>query len=98
MQRRMKAENGMNTSTVTVIDFAGHDLARPECVLATASGRLYTSDRRGGVQVIEPDGSQRLIGASPALLPNGIALLRDGSFLIAVSGLSTPPLAMTTRM
>ena len=88
----------MNTSTVTVIDFAGHDLARPECVLATASGRLYTSDRRGGVQVIEPDGSQRLIGASPALLPNGIALLRDGSFLIAVSGLSTPPLAMTTRM
>lgn len=76
----------MSTSTMIEIDFVGRDLARPESVLTTASGRLYMSDRRGGVQVIEPDGSQRLIGAAPALMPNGIALLRDGSFLIANLG------------
>ena len=60
----------------------GSDLQRPECVLACASGRLYASDRRGGVACIEPDGRQRLIGRS-TLLPNGIALRRDGSFLVA---------------
>ena len=62
--------------------FVGSDLQRPECVLAGASGRLYASDRRGGVTCIEPDGTQRLIGRS-ALVPNGIALRRDGSFLVA---------------
>lgn len=65
--------------------FVGRDLARPECVLATATGRLFVSDRRGGVQAIDPDGAQRLIGTSH-LLPNGIALLRDGSFLVANLG------------
>ncbi len=60
----------------------GHDLSRPECVLACASGRLFASDRRGGgVMAIEPDGTQRLIGRS-TLVPNGIALRRDGSFLV----------------
>jgi sugar lactone lactonase YvrE len=62
--------------------FVAHDLRRPECVLACASGRLYTSDARGGVMTVAPDGSQRLIGNSE-LTPNGIALCRDGSFLIA---------------
>src|SRR5689334_19727384 len=64
----------------------GRDLARPECVLACASGRLYTSDKRGGIAVIEPDGAQRRIGDAPALMPNGIALGRDGSFLVANMG------------
>jgi sugar lactone lactonase YvrE len=60
----------------------GTDLQRPECVLACASGRLYASDRRGGVMSIAPDGTERLIGRSN-LTPNGIALRRDGSFVIA---------------
>ncbi len=67
------------------IDFYGSDLQRAECVLATASGRLFMSDQRGGVMAIAPDGSQRLIGTS-ALVPNGIALQRDGSFLVANLG------------
>ena len=63
--------------------FVGRDLARPECVLATAGGDLYVSDRRGGVTRIRPDGSQTLIGGRGTVLPNGIALDRDGSFLLA---------------
>ena len=67
------------------ITYVGHDLQRPECVLACASGRLYMSDGRGGVTTIAPDGEQRLIGKSD-VLPNGIALCRDGSFLVANLG------------
>ena len=68
------------------LSFVGHDLARPECVLACASGRLYASDKRGGIAVIEPDGRQRRLGDAPSLMPNGIALCRDGSFLVANMG------------
>jgi sugar lactone lactonase YvrE len=64
------------------ITFVASGLARPECVLATRRGDLYVSDKRGGVTQIAPDGAQRLIGGS-SLIPNGIALLRDGSFAIA---------------
>lgn len=72
--------------TEPALSFIGTGLRRPECVLATASGRLFASDERGGVQVIEPNGSQRLIGSVTGLVPNGIALDRDGSFLIANLG------------
>lgn len=67
------------------LSFFGHDLQRAECVLATANGSLFMSDKRGGVMAISAEGSQRLIGASD-LVPNGIALRRDGSFLIANLG------------
>ncbi len=73
----MRSETGLED-----VQFTGRDLARPECVLATRRGDLYVSDKRGGVTHIAPDGTQRLIGAS-SLVPNGIALLRDGSFAIA---------------
>ena len=55
------------------LSFVGHDLERPECVLACASGRLFVSDGRGGVTTIAPDGTQHMIGQS-SLVPNGIAL------------------------
>jgi len=58
----------------------GRDLARPECVLATRDGTLYVSDKRGGVTRIGADGQQRFFGQAH-IVPNGIALLRDGSFL-----------------
>lgn len=64
--------------------FLGSDLARPECVLASANGRLYASDWRGGVTVMEPDGTQWSLLARDEefnLRPNGIALLSDGAFL-----------------
>ncbi|WP_418320864.1 SMP-30/gluconolactonase/LRE family protein [Piscinibacter sakaiensis] len=66
-------------------DLVGDDLRRPECVLATAAGRLHVSDKRGGVTTIEPDGRQHLLGSS-AMVPNGIALQRDGGFLVANLG------------
>ncbi|MEO8347163.1 MAG: SMP-30/gluconolactonase/LRE family protein [Betaproteobacteria bacterium] len=68
----------------------GAGLQRPECVLATERGDLYTADWRGGVAHIHPDGRQSLYrcvlaGERPAR-PNGIALRRDGSFLFADLG------------
>jgi hypothetical protein len=72
------------------VRWAGQGLVRPECVLTTASGGIYTADWRGGVAHIKADGSQHLYTAPPmdgeALRPNGIALLPDGSFLMAHLG------------
>jgi len=72
------------------LGFVGSGLVRPECVLATATGDLFTADWRGGVAHVRPDGSQALYaGSGPdglALKPNGIALLRDGSFLLTHLG------------
>jgi sugar lactone lactonase YvrE len=74
--------------------FIGQGLVRPECVLATRAGALYTADWRGGVAMTCPDGRQQLFQAEPSgriaearpLRPNGIALCRDGSFLLADLG------------
>lgn len=72
------------------LSFVGSDLVRPECVLATAQGDLYTSDWRGGVAHRRADGTQQLYrGQLPdggELRPNGIALMADGSFLLAHLG------------
>ena len=72
------------------IEFTGSGLQRPECVLATRAGDLYAADWRGGVAHLRPDGSQTLYAASlpggRPLRPNGIALRRDGSFLLADLG------------
>jgi len=74
------------------LSFVGSGLVRPECVLATAGGDLYSADWRGGVAHLRPDGSQALYaGPGPdglALKPNGIALLRDGSFLLTHLGVA----------
>jgi len=76
--------------SLAALSFAGSDLQRPECVLTTASGALYTSDWRGGVARTLPDGSQKLFAArlpdGRPLKPNGIALRADGSFLLADLG------------
>jgi sugar lactone lactonase YvrE len=70
--------------------FLGSGLKRPECVLATGAGNLYTADWRGGVAVTAPDGTHTLYrGELPGnrpLRPNGIALRRDGTFLLADLG------------
>ena len=76
-------ETGLGASPE--IQFIGAGLQRPECILATASGKLFMSDRRGGIMVIAPDARQHLLGKSD-LVPNGIALQRDGSFLVANLG------------
>jgi sugar lactone lactonase YvrE len=80
----------------------GRDLQRPECIVAERNGTLWSADARGGVMCILPDGTQRLVAQSGhrgvdannptslilggATLPNGIAMDREGSFIIANFG------------
>jgi sugar lactone lactonase YvrE len=86
----MNAQTGHPSSRLADLSWIGQGLNRPECVLATAAGDVYTADWRGGVVHLLPDGSQRLYtGRTPQglpLRPNGIALLADGSFLLAQLG------------
>lgn len=44
------------------IGFIGHDLQRPECILAERDGTLWSADARGGVMRIAPDGTQTFVG------------------------------------
>ncbi|KQU53536.1 hypothetical protein ASG72_19795 [Bosea sp. Leaf344] len=81
----------MNQIPLSEVSLLGEGLVRPECVLATQAGDLYTADWRGGVAHLKPDGSQALYAGTTAdlpegLRPNGIALEPDGSFLIANLG------------
>ncbi|KKB61862.1 gluconolactonase [Robbsia andropogonis] len=43
------------------IRMVGHDLRRPECILAEPDGTLWTADARGGVVRIDASGMQTLI-------------------------------------
>lgn len=81
----------MDAFTITVenLTFTGSGLHRPECVLATARGNIYSADWKGGVSCLRPDGTVELILAEKPdidLKPNGIALCPDGSFLLANIG------------
>ena len=74
---------------VSALSPVGRGLHRPECVLAAANGDVYVPDWRGGVTRIAADGTQDTWLAAPGsveLRPNGIALDRDGSFLLANLG------------
>jgi sugar lactone lactonase YvrE len=42
--------------------YTGHDLQRPECILAERDGTLWSADARGGVMRIATDGSQQFVG------------------------------------
>jgi len=84
------------------LKFIGHDLQRPECILAEPDGSLWSADARGGVVHIRPDGSQTLIAQSEqtgfalasddasrftsGTLPNGLAFARNGDILISNFG------------
>jgi gluconolactonase len=84
------------------IQYTGHDLARPECILAEPDGVLWAADARGGVTRINPDGTQQLItqrrsgqfesAGSEATrflegtLPNGMAFAANGDILISNFG------------
>ena len=82
--------------------FVGHDLQRPECILAERDGTLWSADARGGVMRINPDGSQMLVAQSDdthfdlagdahrslvaGTLPNGLAFTRSGDILVSNFG------------
>lgn len=84
------------------IKYVGHDLQRPECILAERDGTLWAADARGGVMRINPDGTQQVVtqkrsgefeqAGSEATrylegtLPNGFAFASNGDFLIANFG------------
>lgn len=76
------------------IQYIGHGLNRPECVLSHISGLVLVPDwsGQGGVSAIFPDGSvRRHLAAAPPfpLKPNGIALAEGGDILIAHLGAET---------
>lgn len=48
------------------IQFVGHDLQRPECIIAQPDGTLWAADARGGVMRIGTDGSQALLAPQQA--------------------------------
>ena len=87
----------MSNSTVPIEDFrlelsdltyTGHDLVRPESIIAQPNGTLWVSDGRGGVTRIDPDGQQEFIGGLGGE-PNGLAMMDDGSILVANIGTGT---------
>lgn len=79
----------------------GEGLVRPECVLATRDGDIYSADWRGGVAHLNAGGKQTLYagrmpdGSDPK--PNGIALLPDGSFLFTQLGADSGGVYRLTR-
>ena len=86
----------MSKSTVPIKEFrlelsdltyTGHDLVRPESVLVQPNGTLWTSDGRGGVTRINPDGSQQFIAGLGGNEPNGLAMTDDGSIIVANLGM-----------
>ncbi len=55
--------DGFEVDPATIV-YVGHDLQRPECILAERDGSLWSADARGGVMHIRPDGSQNFIAQS----------------------------------
>ena len=87
----------MSNSTVPIKDFrldlsdltyTGHDLVRPESVLAQPNGTLWVSDGRGGVTRIDPDDNQQFFGGLGGE-PNGLAMADDGTMYVANIGTGT---------
>lgn len=66
----------------------GHDLVRPESIIAQPNGTLWTSDGRGGITRIDPNGDQQFISGLGGE-PNGLAMLDDGSIVVANIGNGT---------
>jgi gluconolactonase len=83
------------------LGYVGHDLQRPECILAEPDGALWVADARGGVarisgvsqQIITQQRSTHFENAGSeatryleGTLPNGLAFARNGDILISNFG------------
>lgn len=76
--------SGISSFRLQASDFhpVGHELSRPECIVAERDGTLWVSDNRAALMRIAPDGKQTLVGSMRGA-PNGFAMEADGSFLVA---------------
>ena len=76
----MATDSAIRTFTLDLdeLGWTGHDLQRPESVVAEPDGTLWVSDGRGGVTRIDPDGGQQLL-AGWGGEPNGLAIDPDGN-------------------
>ncbi len=74
--------------SLDALSFVGEGLQRPECVLTLPDGALHVADWRGGVTIIQPDGTQVTILAKGDFVPkpNGIAIHPEGGWLLAHLG------------
>jgi sugar lactone lactonase YvrE len=74
--------------TVANLEPFGAALTRPECVVTAPSGDVYVPEWPGGITVIRANGTQQTWRARNTidLRPNGFAIDRDGTFLIANLG------------
>jgi sugar lactone lactonase YvrE len=70
------------TLDIDELEWTGHDLQRPESVVAEPDGTLWASDGRGGVTRIDPDGGQAFLGGWGGE-PNGLAIDPDGNLVTA---------------
>jgi len=64
------------------LTYTGHDLVRPESIIAQPNGTLWTSDGRGGVTRIDPDGKQEFIGGLGGDTKS-VAMADDGAIIVA---------------
>ncbi|ORV53496.1 hypothetical protein AWC03_19660 [Mycobacterium europaeum] len=80
--------NGTGKTTIAVIGLhpVGRGVDRPEHVLVASDGRVFASDKSSAVAELIDEHTVRHIGQASGE-PNGIALDRDGHFLIANWGL-----------
>jgi sugar lactone lactonase YvrE len=83
----------MTSPVISLADVSlfGDHFLRPECVLTNRAGDIFASDGRGGVSHVLPGGNHQLyVGGTLDLVeplhPNGIALDRDGSFVLTHLG------------
>src|SRR5215472_10379959 len=93
------------------LQYIGHGLQRPECILAEKDGTLWSADSRGGVVRLRHDGTQEIITQKisadfsnadseatrylTGTLPNGLAFAQNGDILI--SNFGTDRLEIMTR-
>jgi sugar lactone lactonase YvrE len=70
------------TLNLSELHFVHEGLSRPESILAEKNGTLWTSDNRGGVTRIGPDGAMQTIGSLGGD-PNGLAMDAAGNIYIA---------------
>jgi sugar lactone lactonase YvrE len=68
------------------LEAIGRGIERPEQVLVTRDGLVYASDKASAVAQVHANGELQRIGRAGGE-PNGIALKKDGNFLIANFGL-----------